>query len=70
MPKPPKIVRLKKTMHFISHTAVNNQKRKTTAKLIFTKCVCGSEFRMNVSDTSGLLRLQILYPGTDINIIP
>lgn len=66
----PKNCSIKKCMHVISHTTVNNQKRKTTAKLIFTKCVYSSEFRINVSDTSDLLRLQILYPGTDINIIP
>lgn len=66
----PKNCSIKKCMHVISHTTVNNQKRKTTANLISTKCVYSSEFRINVSDTSDLLRLQILYPGTDINIIP
>lgn len=41
-------------MYFISYIVVNNQKRKIIVKLIFIKCVCGFEFRMNVSDISGL----------------
>lgn len=41
-------------MYVISYIIVNNQKRKIIVNLIFIKCVCGFEIRMNVSDISDL----------------